>query len=170
MHRRLYNKWRKYIKHQWQNPECIYAEILNKTSLALMVTSEMLYIFSSFIIKSSMHDVFCFASLRDRIFIFNNWRQTTMNDNVHVSQMQIQTFPSSGPFYFRNHLFVLKYQKILRRISKRILQDMVKRKMKRTKPSCTFGGSTYSEEQKPDTHHMMYHFCCMKLDFVVSRY
>ena len=54
---------------QWQNPECIYAEILNKTSLDLMVTSEMLYIFSSFIIKSSMHAVFCFVSLRDRIFI-----------------------------------------------------------------------------------------------------
>jgi hypothetical protein len=32
-----------------------------------------------------------------------------------------------------NHLFVLKYQKILRRNSKQILQDMVKRKMKRTK-------------------------------------
>ena len=55
-------------KTQWQNLECIYAEILNKTSLALMVTSEMLYIFSSFIIKSSMHTVFCFVSLRDRIF------------------------------------------------------------------------------------------------------
>jgi hypothetical protein len=54
---------------QWQNPECIYGEILNKTCLALMVTSEMLYIFSSFIIKSSMHAVFCFVSLRDRIFI-----------------------------------------------------------------------------------------------------
>jgi hypothetical protein len=34
-------------KTQWQNPECIYGEILNKTCLALMVTSEMLYIFSS---------------------------------------------------------------------------------------------------------------------------
>ena len=31
-------------------------------------------------------------------------------------------------FYFRNHLFVLKYQKIPRRNSKRILQDMVKKK------------------------------------------
>jgi hypothetical protein len=41
----------------------------NKTSLALMVTSEMLYIFSTFIIKSSIHAVFSFVSLRDRIFI-----------------------------------------------------------------------------------------------------
>ena len=43
--------------------------MLNKTSLAMMVTSEMLYIFSSFIIKSSINAVFCFVSLRDRIFI-----------------------------------------------------------------------------------------------------
>ena len=56
-------------KTQWQNLECIYAEILNKTSLALMVTSEMLDIFSSFIIKSSIYAVFCFVSLRDIIFI-----------------------------------------------------------------------------------------------------
>jgi hypothetical protein len=38
------------------------------------------------------------------------------------------------------------------------------------RPSCAFGGSTYPEKQKPDTHHMMYHFCSMKLGFVVSRY
>jgi hypothetical protein len=38
------------------------------------------------------------------------------------------------------------------------------------RPSCTFGGSTYFEKQKPDTHHMMYHFCSMKLGFVVSQY
>jgi hypothetical protein len=31
-------------------------------------------------------------------------------------------------------------------------------------------GSTYPEKEKPDTHHMMYHFCSMKLDFFVSRY
>jgi hypothetical protein len=43
--------------------------MLNKTSLAMMVTSEMLYIFSSCIIKSSIYAVFCFVSLRDRIFI-----------------------------------------------------------------------------------------------------
>jgi hypothetical protein len=134
-----------------------------------------------------------FRGLTLFILMNDNWRQTTVYDNVHVSQMRIQTFPSSGPFYFRNHLFVLKYQKILRCNSKRILQDMVKRKMKRKRsefaswihvhcrtvwfvvnccmryndlccrlrkmcrPSCTFGGSTYSEEQKPDTHHMMYH-------------
>jgi hypothetical protein len=35
----------------------------------MMVTSEMLYIFSSCIIKSSIYAVFCFVSLRDRIFI-----------------------------------------------------------------------------------------------------
>ena len=56
-------------KTQWQNLECIYAEILNKTSLAMMVTSEMPYIFSSCIIKSSIYAVFCFVWLRDRIFI-----------------------------------------------------------------------------------------------------
>jgi hypothetical protein len=42
---------------------------MNKTSLAMMVTSEMPYIFSSCIIKSSIYAVFCFVSLRDRIFI-----------------------------------------------------------------------------------------------------
>ena len=56
-------------KTQWQNPECIYAQILNKTSLALMAMSEMFYIFSSFIIKSSKYAVFCFVALHDRIFI-----------------------------------------------------------------------------------------------------
>jgi hypothetical protein len=41
---------------------------------------------------------------------------------------------------------------------------------KMCRPSCTFGGSTYPEKRKPDTHHMIYHFCSTKLGFVVSRY
>jgi hypothetical protein len=41
---------------------------LNKTSLALMVTSEFVYIFCSFIIKS-IYAVFRFVSWHDRIFI-----------------------------------------------------------------------------------------------------
>jgi hypothetical protein len=38
------------------------------------------------------------------------------------------------------------------------------------RPSCTLGGSTYHEENKPGTHHIKYHFCSMKLCFVVSQY
>ena len=35
--------------------------------------------------------------------------------------------------------------------------------------SCTLGGSAYPQE-KPDTHHIKYHFCSMRLSFVVSQY
>ena len=48
--------------------------------------------------------------------------------------------------------------------------DFYCRLRKMCRPSRTFGGSTYSEKQNPDTHHMMYHFCSMKLGFVVSWY
>jgi hypothetical protein len=37
--------------------------------VSMLATSKMLDIFSSFIIKSSIYAVFCFVSLRDRIFI-----------------------------------------------------------------------------------------------------
>ena len=58
-------------KTQWQNPEYIYAEILNKTSLALMVTREMLNIFSSCIIKSSIYAVFAlFRCVTGSLFYF----------------------------------------------------------------------------------------------------
>ena len=50
-------------------PRMYYAENLNKTSLALMVTSDFFYIFCSFIIKSSKYAVFRFVSQHDRIFI-----------------------------------------------------------------------------------------------------
>jgi hypothetical protein len=48
--------------------------------------------------------------------------------------------------------------------------DLCCRLRKICRPSCTFGGSTYPEKKNPDTHHMMYHLCSMKLGFVVSRY
>ena len=40
------------------------------------------------------------------------------------------------------------------------------------RPSCSLGGSTYPKKKKtkPGTHHIMYHFCSMRLGFVVSRY
>jgi hypothetical protein len=59
------SKWRctLHTKKRW------HAEILNKTSLALMFTSDIFYIFFSFIIKSSIYAIFHFDSLRDRIFI-----------------------------------------------------------------------------------------------------
>jgi hypothetical protein len=51
-----------------QNTIFIYPEILNKTSLALMFTSDILSIFFSLIIKSSICCIL-FVSLSDRIFI-----------------------------------------------------------------------------------------------------
>ena len=36
--------------------------------------------------------------------------------------------------------------------------------------SCTLGGSTCHEEKSPGTHHIKYHFCSMRLSFVVSQY
>ena len=42
------------------------------------------------------------------------------------------------------------------------------------RPSCSLGGSTYPQQQqkkkktKPGTYHIMYHFCSMRLGFVVS--
>ena len=53
---------------QLQNTIFIYREILNKTSLALMFTSDILSIFFSLIIKSSICCIL-FVSLSDRIFI-----------------------------------------------------------------------------------------------------
>ena len=50
-------------------PRMYYAENLNKTSLALMVTSDFFYIFCSFIIKSSKNAIFRFVSQHDKIFI-----------------------------------------------------------------------------------------------------
>ena len=42
------------------------------------------------------------------------------------------------------------------------------------RPSCRLGGSTYPQKKKkqtkPGTCHIMYHFCSMRLGFVVSRY
>jgi hypothetical protein len=38
------------------------------------------------------------------------------------------------------------------------------------RPSCTLGGSTYHEEKNPGTHPIKYHFCSMRLSFVVSQY
>ena len=46
------------------------------------------------------------------------------------------------------------------------------------RPSCSLGGSTYPQKNKNKqtnktklgTHHIMYHFCSMRLGFVVSRY
>ena len=43
------------------------------------------------------------------------------------------------------------------------------------RPSCSLGGSTYppknkKQNQRPATHYIMYHFCSMRLGFVVSRY
>ena len=43
------------------------------------------------------------------------------------------------------------------------------------RPSCCLGGSTYPKKKnqkktKPSTHHIMYHFCSMRLGLVVSRY
>ena len=38
------------------------------------------------------------------------------------------------------------------------------------RPSCSLRGSTYPPKTKPGTHHIMYHFCSMRLGFVVSRY
>jgi hypothetical protein len=35
--------------------------------------------------------------------------------------------------------------------------------------SCTLGGSAYPQKD-PDTHHIKYHFCSMRLNFVVSQY
>ena len=37
--------------------------------------------------------------------------------------------------------------------------------------SCSLGGYAYPQKKtKPDTHHIMYHFCSMRLGFVVWRY
>ena len=46
----------------WQNTEFIYTEILNKTFLALMFTSDIFYIFISFIIKSSIYAIFRYVT------------------------------------------------------------------------------------------------------------
>ena len=37
------------------------------------------------------------------------------------------------------------------------------------RPSWTLGGSAYPQ-QNPDTHHIKYNFCSMRLSFVVSQY
>jgi hypothetical protein len=65
---------------------------------------------------------------RDRCTIFNNWRQTTT--------MYMYLRGGSRHFhalFISETIFFFKYQKIPRRNSKRKLQDMVKRKMTRTK-------------------------------------
>ena len=38
------------------------------------------------------------------------------------------------------------------------------------RPSCSFGGSTYPQKNNKAGHYIMYHFCSMRLGFVVSRY
>ena len=38
------------------------------------------------------------------------------------------------------------------------------------RPSCSLGGSTYPQIKSPDTHHIKYNFCSMRLSFVVTQY
>jgi hypothetical protein len=61
-------------KAQWQNTEFIYAEILNKTSLALIFTSNIFYIFFSFIIKlCCISFYFCPCKFGGLFSIKNKW-------------------------------------------------------------------------------------------------
>jgi hypothetical protein len=79
-----------------------------------MVTSEMIYIFSSFIIKSSVYAVFCFVSLRDRIFIL------FLLMNIYFSKENSRSLSESNghplrdtcaaPERERSHFFVLGYR------------------------------------------------------------
>ena len=67
---------------QWQNPKFIYAEILHKTSLALMFTSDIFQINFSFIIF-----MLYFVSLRDRIlilFLLRTWPEYLFPKNFQI--------------------------------------------------------------------------------------
>ena len=48
---------------------------------------------------------FCTIDNRDRCPVFNNWRQNTLYDNVHVSQRRIQTFPWGGACFISETIF-----------------------------------------------------------------
>ena len=96
-------------KAQWQNTEFIYAEILNKTSLALIFTSNIFYIFFSFIIKLCCISFYFCPCPGQNIYLLKKTSRCLSESNGHLPRDIGRSSGGQAPLFVLDYRLVKTY-------------------------------------------------------------